>query len=413
MEIRPILAALMRSKTGAVLIAVQVAISLAILSNALHIVNQRLAVAARPSGVADEGAMFHLAVRALQAGGHNAEIAAQKQEAATLRAVPGVLAVARVSQTPLSQAGNTRGLAAAPGQSKASAQASVYVTADPLVAAWGLKLVEGRDFLPAEVREIDPADADAEADAGAVVVTRALAEQLFPGQSGYVGRSVYFGIEARAPGGRIVGVVERLQSHGAQLGPRGETSLLRPARGSGEGGSLYSVRAAPGQRDAVMRAAEEALRAASPSPLILKLATLEQDRAERYRNDTALAWMLTAVCVLLLLVTASGVVGMASLWVTQRRRQIGIRRALGARRRDIVRYFLLENLMITSAGVAGGVLLALALNQLLVSRLEMARLPYAYLLAGAAIFWPLGLGAAFGPARRAAAIAPASASRGA
>ena len=55
MEIRPILSALMRSKTGAILVAVQVALSLAILANALHIVNVRQEVAARPSGVAAEG----------------------------------------------------------------------------------------------------------------------------------------------------------------------------------------------------------------------------------------------------------------------------------------------------------------------------------------------------------------------
>lgn len=410
MEIRPILSALMRNKTGAVLIAIQVAISLAILSNALHIVQQRLEVAARPSGVSDEGAQFYIIVRALQPAGHNAEIAAQKQQTATLRAVPGVLAVAHTSQTPLSQSGNTTGLAAARGQSKASAQASDYVAADSLVDAWGLKLVEGRDFLPAEVLEIDPAATDA--DPGVAIVTRALAEQMFPGQSGYVGRNVYFGIEAQAKSARIVGVVERLQTHGAQLDQRGETSILRPARRSGEHGSLYSVRAAPGQRAAVMQAAEAALRAASPSPLILRLETMDQDRAERYRSDSALAWMLIAVCVLLLLVTASGVVGMASLWVTQRRRQIGVRRALGARRRDILRYFLVENLMITSAGVAAGAVLALALNQLLVRQLDMRQLPLAYLLAGAAILWPLGLGAAWGPAARAAAISPASASRG-
>jgi putative ABC transport system permease protein len=48
---------------------------------------------------------------------------------------------------------------------------------------------------------------------------------------------------------------------------------------------------------------------------------------------------------------------MASLWVTQRRKQIGVRRALGARRIDILRYFITENFMITSAGVFGGVLL--------------------------------------------------------
>ena len=83
-------------------------------------------------------------------------------------------------------------------------------------------------------------------------------------------------------------------------------------------------------------------------------------RRDRYRADNALAWMLVTVSVLLLLITSSGIVGMASLWVTQRRKQIGVRRALGARRLDILRYFITENVMITSVGVGAGVLLALA-----------------------------------------------------
>jgi putative ABC transport system permease protein len=123
--------------------------------------------------------------------------------------------------------------------------------------------------------------------------------------------------------------------------------------------------------------------------------------------------MLIAVSALLLLITCSGIVGMASLWVTQRRKQIGVRRALGARRLDILRYFVMENFLITSGGVFGGVLLGVALNQLLVSKLEMARLPVGYLASGAAVFWLLGVIAVYGPAWRAASISPASATRSA
>jgi putative ABC transport system permease protein len=121
--------------------------------------------------------------------------------------------------------------------------------------------------------------------------------------------------------------------------------------------------------------------------------------------------MLVTVSVLLLLITASGIVGISSLWVTQRRKQIGVRRALGARRIDILRYFLTENLMITSVGVVSGVLLAIGLNQLLVSKLEMVKLPLNYLLIGSTVFWVLGALAVYGPAWRAASISPATATR--
>ncbi len=104
---------------------------------------------------------------------------------------------------------------------------------------------------------------------------------------------------------------------------------------------------------------------------------------------------------------------MASLWVTQRRKQIGVRRALGARRVDILRYFVTENVMITSAGVAAGVMLAIGLNELLVSQLEMTKLPLPYLLGGIGVFYLLGIGAVYGPAWRAASISPATATRSA
>jgi putative ABC transport system permease protein len=123
--------------------------------------------------------------------------------------------------------------------------------------------------------------------------------------------------------------------------------------------------------------------------------------------------MLVTMMALLLLVTASGIVGMASLWVSQRRKQIGVRRAIGARQRDILRYFLVENLMVTTLGIVVGVGLALALNQLLVSQLEVARLPVQYLPLGMLALWALGLLAAFGPAWRASRIPPAVATRSA
>jgi putative ABC transport system permease protein len=225
---------------------------------------------------------------------------------------------------------------------------------------------------------------------------------------------MYFGTGEDAIEVRVVGVVERLQTQNAQVTARGEYSSIAPMRQyGGYPGALYTIRAEPGQRDRVIREVEAALRKASPTPLILESITLDKFRKDRYRADLALSWMLVTVSVLLLLITASGIVGMASLWVTQRRKQIGVRRALGARRADILRYFVTENFMITSAGVFGGVLLGVALNQLLVTKLEMARLPLEYLVGGGLVFWALGVIAVYGPAWRAASTSPALATRSA
>ena len=227
-----------------------------------------------------------------------------------------------------------------------------------------------------------------------------------------VGKTMFFGTRNDAQPAQVVGVVETLMSAHAEVGEAGMYSVIVPARLYGGGPvDLYAVRTEPGQRDRVMKEAEEALHKSSATPMITKLKTVDEDRKDRYRADVALQWMLVTVSVLLLLITASGIVGMASLWVTQRRKQIGVRRALGAKKTDILRYFIAENFMITSAGVFGGVALGLALNQLLVSNLEMARLPAGYLVFGALGFWLLGVLAAYGPAWRAASISPATATR--
>ena len=86
---------------------------------------------------------------------------------------------------------------------------------------------------------------------------------------------------------------------------------------------------------------------------------------------------------------------------------------MGARRIDILRYFVVENVLITSGGVVAGVLLGVALNQLLVSHLELPKLPVWYVVMGAGTLWLLGLVAVCGPAWRAAGISPAIATRSA
>jgi putative ABC transport system permease protein len=136
-------------------------------------------------------------------------------------------------------------------------------------------------------------------------------------------------------------------------------------------------------------------------------------RAHYYRNDRAMAWLLVAVAVALLVVTALGIIGLASFWVAQRTRQIGVRRALGATRGQILRYFQTENFLLATVGIVLGMALAFAINQLLMSKYELPRLPLMYLPIGALLLWLLGQIAVFWPARRAAAVPPAIATRSA
>jgi putative ABC transport system permease protein len=124
-----------------------------------------------------------------------------------------------------------------------------------------------------------------------------------------------------------------------------------------------------------------------------------------------MAILMGIISVVLLTITAAGIVGLTSFWVGQRRRQIGVRRALGATRGDILGYFLTENLLIGIGGVLAGVVLAFGINLWMVSQFETVRLPLAYVASGVVLLLLLGQGAVLAPAVRASHVSPVEATR--
>jgi putative ABC transport system permease protein len=110
-------------------------------------------------------------------------------------------------------------------------------------------------------------------------------------------------------------------------------------------------------------------------------------------------------------VTALGIVGLASFWVAQRNRSIGVRRALGATRGNILNYFQTENFLLTTMGIVLGMVLAYGINLFLIVHYELPRMPAMYLPIGALILWGIGQAAVLGPALRAAAVPPVVATR--
>jgi putative ABC transport system permease protein len=138
---------------------------------------------------------------------------------------------------------------------------------------------------------------------------------------------------------------------------------------------------------------------------------ISETRRQFDARDRSVVFALNAVMLLLVFVTALGIVGITSFSVAERQRQIGTRRALGATRADILRHFLLENWMITTIGAGLGLVLAYALNFALVNLVEGAKLDGWILVVGVGLLWATGLAAALGPALRAARIAPAIATR--
>lgn len=136
-----------------------------------------------------------------------------------------------------------------------------------------------------------------------------------------------------------------------------------------------------------------------------------QVRHQAFERDRGMAILMSIICAVLLAITAAGIVGLTSFWVGQRRKQIGVRRALGATHGDILRYFMTENLLISLGGVGIGVLLTFGLNLWLVTRFTLHVLPVTYVLGGVVMLLLLGQGAVFPPALRASRVPPVEATR--
>jgi putative ABC transport system permease protein len=397
--------AIYRKRFGAVLIAAQIAITLAILVNAAAIIVERLVWSGRPTGI-DEANIFFVYAENIEAPMSLAAINAN--DIAALRSLPGVLDAYTTNSYPLQGGGWQLAVTLTADQKTPSAMTAYYFGDAHALNTLGLRLVAGRNFTPTEIVE---RDANTAPPVGGLIVTRALAEKLFPGGHA-LGKAIF--VESTTVPVPIIGIVERLQ--GPFIGASGitstfvENSIVAPYRFLTEL-STYVARCEPGQLDKAMKAAQATLATLNPNRII-KVSSMLETRAEAYRTQRGLAGLLGAVALTLVAVTAFGMVGLTSYWVSQRRRQIGIRRALGATRLAILRQFQRENLIIAGAGVVAGCALAIALNIWLVGRFEMVRIGNGYIVGGGLAMLLLGQVAVFLPASRAMQIPPATAARG-
>jgi putative ABC transport system permease protein len=406
MEIRPILSTLGRHKTAALLIVLQIALTCAIVCNALFLIGNRIERMQRPSGIAENEL-----VRIEIAGIGTSENPQSRTQAdlAALRALPGVKAATVSNQMVFDGGSWNSGVKLDKDQTHNNLSATDYMAEDGFFDTLGPRIVEGRAFNADEFVTFESLEKSVGAQVPVAVVTRAMADKLYP-DGHALGKDFYsWGDDTPT---RIIGIVENLARPNDN--PAGyQYSMIFPIRVPYTKGGRYILRTDPARRAEVMKAAVAALLASDPNRIVLNQDSVSDMRIKFYEQDRTMAWMLVLVIALLLLVTALGIVGLASFWVQQRTRQIGVRRALGATRMQILRYFQTENFLLVTVGIIVGMLLAYALNQLLMHKAELPRLPWYYLPFGAVALWLLGQLAVFWPAQRAAAVPPAIATRSA
>jgi putative ABC transport system permease protein len=179
-----------------------------------------------------------------------------------------------------------------------------------------------------------------------------------------------------------------------------------------EASRYYVVRGKNGASDQLKKDVASILYAQDPQRVLsggmgtTSISNFAEIRRAAYRDDRGVMMMMAAVSVILLSVTTAGIVGLTSFWVSQRRKQIGVRRALGATRADIAGYFLLENAFVSAVGVVLGAGLAFALNNYLMKEFELARMAVGNVLVGAAVLMLIGQMASLAPALGATRVSP-------
>lgn len=400
LQIKPIMSMLMRNKSGPLLLLVQIILSVAIVANASFIITERVGLMSRDSGIA-ESEVFDLDIYNFDDGME--PISQTKRDIEIIRNLDGVKAATLSSMTPLSGGGWSSNFSY--GTSKEdrvdATNAPLYYGDEQMISTLGLKLIEGRNFYPDEVATGGPELASL------LIVSQAYATETF-GDESAVGKVMYRGEIGNQPM-KIVGVVERLQ--GAWV----DNNNL-------ERGIIINVELAAAFNRVLVRADEDAiaglkeaipaaLHRENPNRVVRGFKTISEHRTGIYRNHELMATVLSMMVVLLLLITSLGLAGMVMFNIERRTKQIGTRRALGAKKRDIVSFFLVENYLICLTGGVLGALIAVQLGQQLMTLYSLPKLELIYPIVTVVGLLVLTTIAVIFPAQKAAKISPATATR--
>lgn len=409
MEIRPIFASMRKHLIPASLIMLEIALACAVLCNAVFMISQRVADIHLSNAIDEQG------IATVTLRGTDDKLAGSDipRNLAALRGIAGVQEAAVTSSLPLSTNNWGWSFGVSPDSviaNQKNINVSLYFIGEGGDKALGLHMLQGRFFNADELADSKFGTAPLP-ETHVVVMTHSAAENFWPGQVA-LGKTIY----SKPYYYTVVGVVDDVLRPNVytQNTRKSYDAVYFPMSAAGSKGALsyYILRGAPQDRDRIMRAAEQKLAELNPGA-VAKGQTFTDVRDKYFANMSSMAWMLVLVCVVMLAVTAFGIVGLTSFWVSQRRQQIGVRRAVGATRGHIMQYFQTENFLLTSAGVVIGMALAYGINVYLMQHYEMSRMPWYYLPGGAIGLWLIGQVAVLGPALRAAAVPPVVATRAA
>lgn len=409
MELGPIFRALAHSKGRFWLIAVEIALTLAVVVNCLNMIVDQRRMVTRDSGMDEENV---LVVVSEPYAPEFREIPFARdmfhEDLRALRALPGVIAASATYVVPLSGSGSWANRSV---QDSEIETGGAYITVAPdFFESMGVELAMGRDFIetdfPIPGEPEDEQEESEKTELRNVLVTQAYADDLVPDGDPL---GAVLTRKDGEPVERIVGVISKM--HGPWLmSSKYAHALVAPGEPFSRRRTRFVVRAEPSMVESLYGGVEQTLLGLNEGRIIT-VRTLAEVEYEGVKDIMAVGTMLGFVSALLIAVTCLGVIGLTSFSVTKRTKEIGTRRALGATRLAVLRYFLVENWVLTSIGMTFGVGVTYGLNYTLAEIADVTRLELSLVVWGMLLLWGVGLLSALVPALRGTAVPPVVATR--
>ena len=378
------------------LVVGEIALSLVLLIGAGLLLRGFLALSGTAPGLSAENVLTaHVAVPAEKLQGSALRVFQPVLE--NVRRIPGVRSAAVVSMLPIQNAWTNAGYEvegrppSPPGQSPV---AEWRVASPQFFETLGIPILQGRDFT----------ENDGGLGKRLLIVNDSLARQQFPGENA-VGKQLR--IDAEAPH-TIIGVVGSVRQAGLDHEPLPEIYFphLMPGAESWLGDAILVVRTSVPPAS-VASAVREAVKSVDPGLPLFQVMTMEDVVSQSLASRRLNLWLLAIFAGMALVLSAAGLYGVISYLVAQRTREIGVRIAMGAQARDVLRLILGQGVRLTAVGIVLGLLGAVAFTRVLESLLYgvSARDPFTF-AAIAALLALVALAATWLPARRASRVDP-------
>jgi len=384
-----------RARTHGILVSAQIALSLVLLTGAGLFARSLWATNRQEVGFETD----HLLLVAcdLREGGYPAVAAGEFLETLTgrLRGLPGVRAVARSNEAPMDRGGFSDGatLILEDGSAADTQRVARTRITPGYFDALGLDLMAGRDFTIH----------DDSTSVLVAIVNETMARRVWPNTDPLGQRFRFAFILWRSDPVTVVGVSPAVRTFSREDQPRAE--IFVPLAQHFEPSQWLLIRVGEGAGDLAPVIRDELRRLDSylPPPRVESVA---QRRARLYSLDRFLADMTGAFGILGVTLSALGLMGILSLDVSRRMKEMGIRMALGAGRGQLITIVLGRGLLFALPGIGVGLLAALALSRLMSGFLYGVPAWDPVLFAAAGVLLAVTLGASFAPAVRAISADP-------